>query len=303
MRADRSATASWLLVALGGLLALTPANAQRGIAIDQPPLFDANVCTLGSPACSGFLLRAAHTNRIRPMYVYAEGIVSFGAPLSASASLAGGPSTFGDVAWFAPGFGTTRYQARVSFTDNGLGPQPLVGFFAPGVPITEEIFDDPATEEDESRPATLPVMQLQMFRSSDKYPDFNPYSFAGDPDWEDLTIGFGYNGSFSPDKGALIGFSAQGASQSASNNKGLSVPKSNFLVTLPGMEFEPEVVDESGEVIVPERFFYPTAVADFRIIRDKVDVPEPATWAMMILGFGLLGGAARKRSRLVRNVC
>jgi hypothetical protein len=178
-----------------------------------------------------------------------------------------------------------------------------VSALPPGVPITEEIFDDPATEEiDESRPATLPVMQLQMFRSSDKYPNFNPYSFAGDPDWEDLTIGFGYNGSFSPDKGALIGFSAQGASQSVFNNKGLSVPKSNFLVTLPGMEFEPEVIDESGEVIVPERFFYPTANADFRIVRDKVAVPEPATWAMMILGFGLLGGAARKRSRLVRNV-
>ncbi|MES2898001.1 MAG: PEPxxWA-CTERM sorting domain-containing protein [Pseudomonadota bacterium] len=24
-------------------------------------------------------------------------------------------------------------------------------------------------------------------------------------------------------------------------------------------------------------------------------VPEPATWAMMITGFGLLGGAARRR--------
>jgi hypothetical protein len=26
-------------------------------------------------------------------------------------------------------------------------------------------------------------------------------------------------------------------------------------------------------------------------------VPEPATWAMMILGFGLIGGAMRRRIR------
>ena len=27
-------------------------------------------------------------------------------------------------------------------------------------------------------------------------------------------------------------------------------------------------------------------------------VPEPATWAMMLLGFGVLGGVARKRRAL-----
>ena len=29
-------------------------------------------------------------------------------------------------------------------------------------------------------------------------------------------------------------------------------------------------------------------------------VPEPATWAMMILGFGLVGGAMRRRASISR---
>lgn len=31
-------------------------------------------------------------------------------------------------------------------------------------------------------------------------------------------------------------------------------------------------------------------------------VPEPATWAMMIVGFGLVGGAVRRRNRVVTRV-
>ena len=31
-------------------------------------------------------------------------------------------------------------------------------------------------------------------------------------------------------------------------------------------------------------------------------VPEPATWAMMIAGFGLVGGIARRRSRATNVV-
>jgi hypothetical protein len=39
---------------------------------------------------------------------------------------------------------------------------------------------------------------------------------------------------------------------------------------------------------------------EWRQIRDVGGVPEPATWAMMILGFGLVGAAARQR-RLARR--
>ena len=34
--------------------------------------------------------------------------------------------------------------------------------------------------------------------------------------------------------------------------------------------------------------------------RFTIDVPEPATWAMMIAGFGLTGAAARRRPRMAR---
>ncbi|MFN7399415.1 MAG: PEPxxWA-CTERM sorting domain-containing protein, partial [Sandaracinobacter sp.] len=32
----------------------------------------------------------------------------------------------------------------------------------------------------------------------------------------------------------------------------------------------------------------------------SVTIPEPATWAMMIVGFGLVGFATRRRERLAR---
>ena len=38
-------------------------------------------------------------------------------------------------------------------------------------------------------------------------------------------------------------------------------------------------------------------VAQFRAAEAAGAVPEPATWAMMLLGFGAVGGAARHRRR------
>jgi hypothetical protein len=35
----------------------------------------------------------------------------------------------------------------------------------------------------------------------------------------------------------------------------------------------------------------------FTITRRDAAVPEPATWALMILGFGMAGGAVRSRRR------
>lgn len=41
-----------------------------------------------------------------------------------------------------------------------------------------------------------------------------------------------------------------------------------------------------------------TAFSDLNSFEFDMAVPEPATWAMMILGFGLVGFAARRRERL-----
>lgn len=43
---------------------------------------------------------------------------------------------------------------------------------------------------------------------------------------------------------------------------------------------------------------YDNLTLDVRQISSVAAVPEPATWAMMILGFGLIGGAMRRRAGL-----
>jgi archaellum biogenesis protein FlaJ (TadC family) len=41
-------------------------------------------------------------------------------------------------------------------------------------------------------------------------------------------------------------------------------------------------------------------LAAFMINEGLVTVPEPATWAMMIVGFGLVGFATRRREKMAR---
>jgi len=45
--------------------------------------------------------------------------------------------------------------------------------------------------------------------------------------------------------------------------------------------------------------------SDYRTFetRDVRDVPEPATWAMMLAGFGLIGGALRRHARRTGVIC
>lgn len=44
------------------------------------------------------------------------------------------------------------------------------------------------------------------------------------------------------------------------------------------------------------------AIDDFRLTATVAAVPEPTTWAMMLLGFGMVAGAARYRRRSVTTV-
>lgn len=52
------------------------------------------------------------------------------------------------------------------------------------------------------------------------------------------------------------------------------------------------------ELIDPAIFNGPPTPVPFRLVLESV--PEPASWAMMIAGFGLLGAAARRRTGQVR---
>jgi len=84
------------------------AHADRGYAQDNGATAGSlGACTLGS-ACSGIPLSAATFGAYfipNRMYVYHEGVVSFGAPLPLTASVHGGTSSLGDGDWFAPSFG------------------------------------------------------------------------------------------------------------------------------------------------------------------------------------------------------
>jgi len=59
----------------------------------------------------------------------------------------------------------------------------------------------------------------------------------------------------------------------------------------------------SGELTL---FYWDTTTSDnFGEITFNVDgaVPEPATWAMLLFGFGLVGGAMRRRANTATRVC
>ncbi|HEX7945703.1 MAG TPA: DUF6081 family protein, partial [Phenylobacterium sp.] len=56
----------------------------------------------------------------------------------------------------------------------------------------------------------------------------------------------------------------------------------------------PERPDLSVSVPLSERIFGQGVIASFDNV--SVSVPEPSTWALLILGFGLVGAAARRRS-------
>lgn len=54
------------------------------------------------------------------------------------------------------------------------------------------------------------------------------------------------------------------------------------------------------EGVRTERPAFGCAVADCLVLRTVAAVPEPANWAMMIGGFGLIGAELRRRKGIVR---
>jgi hypothetical protein len=213
------------------------AMAGRGIQVDDPntPPLAFTPCTLGGSGCVGIaasspeFVGAFSGDGSTTLYIYQEGVVSFGAELPTTASLAGGPASFGLGNWFAPSFGAAT---------------------------TVEAFHDPEGPGQfriNWGPSGLPVFQLFILDDT-----FNGVAEIG------------LNGDVQP--GSLIAYNYTPFNW---------VPPPGFI---------PGGVDPTVDAIplnVPGSFgLGPTSVT-----------PEPASWALMIAGFGLMGAMLRRRRR------
>lgn len=177
------------------------------------------------------------------VYVYGEGVVSFGAPLPLTASLAGGTASFGDGTWFAPGLGApleiTSYQSILGnhwFNWDDAGGH---------IMFQMEIRDDGACHS-------------CVFG--------NPFWNPRDANLADFDVTF---------NGPGRGIEAYNVAPEAQ----------------PG--FPPCAPDSGGpgNLACPGHFN--------NDLRGSSGTPEPASWALMIAGFGAVGSLLRHRRRLV----
>lgn len=245
------------------------------------------ICALGSSDCQG--VDVSGVLPFSTAYVYAQGIVSFDSRLPEGANI-GDVGSLGGGSWFTPGFSeTANYQASLAISyvpDFDSPPTYLLSFYEPGVPV----YGDPDDPENPIPPA-FPLFQIQLFSSLDYYAE----------------TGVGFNYRVDPTPGALIGFNHMGVTQAVSNSDGLLVgpdgADSDFVTyfnrLIPGEQTP--VYDDDGNVIYyqgGEDTYTKPSLFEPRYAEIEPplpsETPEPAEWAMLILGFGCVGGALRR---------
>jgi PEP-CTERM motif len=249
--------------------AASAALAGRGTQINDEVTGSRAACTVGSSSnCTAVNISASGV--FDSAYIYEEGIVSIDALLPDTFNIAD-PSTYGGVIFFTPGYdatgGTTYFVSAYFASSAGSGEPPFWGF---------NFFTSEA-----DRDATLfPDMQVQLGTSD---PNQDPNA-----PWVGVMAALGYNPGFEPPADSWIGFSwgSEGLTQLVQNNNGLLV----------GSEPAPADTDFISTATVVEGTV--TAASRFTPLYATTpgDVPEPATWAMMLTGFGLIGLALRRRS-------
>jgi PEP-CTERM motif len=268
---NRAIRATLLFVFMWG--AASAAFAGRGTQINAPVAGSETPCTLGSLSCSAVDISASGV--FSSAYIYQEGIVSIDALLPNNFNIAD-PSTYGGVIFFTPGYdptGGTTYQVNayfdVGFAPDGTPPSWGLNFFTLGSPTV-----DPDTNS-----ALPPQMQVQLSSGTGTFLDPDHPELG----WEGVSAALGYLPGFDPPADSWIGFSwgSEDLTQLVRNSGGLLVgsePTDTDFVSI-------AQVDGNGNVIEASRFtplFAP-------------GVPEPATWAMMLIGFGAIGVALRRR--------
>ena len=214
----------------------------RPIQSDDPntPAINFTPCTLGVTGCVGIdAFSPEFAGRFSALgdttlYVYKEGVVSFGAELPEGASLAGGTASLGTGNWFAPSF---------------------------GAPIDVQVFNDPVADG-----------QYRINWSNGGDPLFQ--LFILDDNFDDpATAIIGLNGDVQP--GSVIAYNY--------TPFGWDPPDG----------FTPKAVDPNVDpIFLDEPSSFNTGLPG-----PSLGTPEPATWAMMVLGFGALGAVLRRHRR------
>jgi hypothetical protein len=244
-------------VITSGIGLVTPAMAQRGIQADgsdddEPSqrVNDFGLCTLGTTGCGGFQVEFPPTYAgsiggqdygiqyfsTQTIFIYAEGVVSFGEELPEGASVAGGLASLGTGNWFAPGFGGAT-EVTV-FDDSLTGHEVKFRInWGPGVGSA------PPTEVDKV------LFQLTLGQ------------FEEDP----LVAVFGFQSGYPGGHGAVA---------------------YNYAPFAASPGTPPGTIQTS-----------PISAYDLRFSGHEVlaSAPEPSSWAVMLLGFGLAGTALRRR--------
>lgn len=288
----------------------TPALAGRGTQIDI--LFGAPACYLGAASCDGIDISAS--GLFQTAYIYREGIVSFDSLLPAGAG-EGDIDSLGGGTWFTPGFASgANYQVSL-YLQYGWTPGFGFNFYTQDQLPFGRGDDENTPDEDETVFPDFPVMQVFFGASAGQYAVVD-----GNYEFEESVAIMGYGAGFRPAEGSLIGFNVPGGRQAVQVTSNLRVgdrPSDSDFLTVwgrydagdPGYyEYDPE----TGDCIRPDEysdctlFEYrdpsragPTA---FTPLYDAIEpplgaVPEPATWTMMLVGFGGIGAAIRRRRR------
>jgi len=251
------------------------ANAGRDIVIDAYPE-GVSLCTFSDGGCSPL------SSVLGDVYVYSNGAISLGGTVS---GLGGGGT------WFAPGaLGDGSYEALAVHTNLlGLGGYfdgLAINFYAAGTDVVWPNID--------GDPGTTPLMQIQIGDWDQPLDEFGDYNHLG------TQVAFAYTGS--PAAGATIAYNVTSGDApncyyddgdnyvcDPTKTWGQTVT-SNGALNLGGSDFVFNFASNSSTDLDPSSIFN----AQFDAVASPS--PEPATWASMLLGFGVIGGARRRRT-------
>ncbi len=290
----RKAAVAMLVVAGAG------SAAARGVAVDTVLPNAVTGCTLGA-SCSPSNLGGAYdlgnyfgatpvsaftTGPFSNIYIYADGVISIGAPLPSTASVAGGLASLGSGNYIAAGLGD--YSALDEQVLVSVLPAPE----APGPDISPEelriywTFDLPAgqTTLDPTGGQNAIFGIDMMYEGGGKYLVDVNYGASTSSWYSNPSTGIQYTDN---------SYCDLTCDPSGADNPGLSDGDFVTGVFLPnGTAIGSSYPGAVGPATVNADYLYPGYMFT---IGAASAVPEPATWALAILGLGAVGWRLRRR--------
>lgn len=277
-----------VIACVASLLA-TPALAGRGTQIDAPVGY--GTCFFGASSCGAVDLSGTGVV-IQRAYIYQEGIVSLNSllPITANAS---DPSTFGSGDWFTPGISAGTIYSVNAYRSIGFDifpPSWGLNFFIAG-----------SSQLDSFGSPRAPDMQVQLASGTGLH--VVPAATSGP--WDGISAALAYGPGIDPPANAFIGFNwGSAGSQIVRNADGLLVgnlPTDTDFVSTRAINIPSRIIinPEGPPTIIPASFSAPTRFTALYANVAVGGVPEPGTWAMMLVGFGAVGARLRRRPRAI----